>query len=135
MILKSFLVEKNLSQIDLYPMSLFYGENIGLKDDIKYEIKKKYSTFEQISFYQEELLKNKNLLDQQIHNRSLFNEKKLIFINEVTDKLKNIVSEVSEDFIDNVKIFLFAQNLEKKSTLRSLFEKKVLSFSSLIYPN
>ena len=123
MILKSFLVEKNLSQIDLYPMSLFYGENIGLKDDIKYEIKKKYSTFEQISFYQEELLKNKNLLDQQIHNRSLFNEKKLIFINEVTDKLKNIVSEVSEDFIDNVKIFLFAQNLEKKSTLRSLFEK------------
>ena len=31
MILKSFLVEKNLSQIDLYPMSLFYVEKIGLK--------------------------------------------------------------------------------------------------------
>ena len=41
MILKSFLVEKNLSLIDSYFITLFYGENIGLKDEIKDEIKKK----------------------------------------------------------------------------------------------
>tara|TARA_A100001011_G_scaffold370746_1_gene427370 strand:- start:1008 stop:2012 length:1005 start_codon:yes stop_codon:yes gene_type:complete len=123
MILKSFLVEKDLSQVDIYPMSLFYGENIGLKDDIKYEIKKKYNTFEQINFYQEELLKNNKLLDRHINNKSLFNEKKLIFINEVSDKLKNVVISIADNFADNVKIFLFAQNLEKKSTLRSLFER------------
>ena len=35
MILKSFLVEKNLSTIENYFVTLFYGENIGLKDDIK----------------------------------------------------------------------------------------------------
>ena len=35
MILKSFLVEKNLSIIDEYFVTLFYGENIGLKDEIK----------------------------------------------------------------------------------------------------
>ena len=123
MILKSFLVERNLSQIDVYPLSLFYGENIGLKDDIKYEIKRKYESFEQISFYQEELLKNNDLLYEQINNRSLFNDKKLIFVNEVSDKFKNIASSISENFFENVKIFLFAHNLEKKSPLRSLFEK------------
>ena len=35
MILKSFLVEKNLSIVDEYFVTLFYGENIGLKDEIK----------------------------------------------------------------------------------------------------
>ena len=34
MIFKSFLVEKNLSIIDKYFITLFYGENIGLKDEI-----------------------------------------------------------------------------------------------------
>ena len=78
MILKSFLVEKNISLIDEYPIvSLFYGENIGLKDEIKFEIKKKYKDFEQISFNQDEILKNENLLDEQIYNVSLFNKNKL----------------------------------------------------------
>ena len=46
MILKSFLVEKNLSTIENYFVTLFYGENIGLKDDIKLHIKEKYKDFE-----------------------------------------------------------------------------------------
>ena len=68
MILKSFLVEKNISIIDEYPIVLFYGENIGLKDDFKFEIRKKYNDFEKISFNQDEILKNENLLDEQIYN-------------------------------------------------------------------
>ena len=35
MIFKSFLVEKNLSIVDEYFITLLYGENIGLKDEIK----------------------------------------------------------------------------------------------------
>ena len=38
MILKSFLVEKNIKLLDQYSASLIYGENIGMKDDIKNQI-------------------------------------------------------------------------------------------------
>ena len=96
MILKSFLVERNLSAIEGYNLNLFYGENIGLKDEIKYEIKKKYNKFEQINFSQDDIIKNEKLLDQQINNASLFSDKKIIFINEVSDKIKNKISEIIE---------------------------------------
>tara|TARA_B100001996_G_C18650295_1_gene589144 strand:+ start:847 stop:1851 length:1005 start_codon:yes stop_codon:yes gene_type:complete len=122
-ILKSFLVERNLSLIDGYSSILFYGENIGLKDEIKSEIKKKYNKYEQISFSQEEIIKNKNLLDEQINNVSLFNNKKIIFISEVSDKVKSKIFEIVKNLNDHIKIFIFSQNLEKKSEIRSLFEK------------
>lgn len=41
MILKSFAVENNLSILDNYSLTLLYGENIGFKDEIKHELKKK----------------------------------------------------------------------------------------------
>ena len=123
MILKSFLVEKNLSLIDSYFITLFYGENIGLKDEIKYEIKKKYKSYEKINLNQDEVVKNEKLLDDQIYNISLFNKNKIIFINEASDKIKKKITEILEKPQENIKIFLFAQNLEKKSTVRSDFEK------------
>ena len=88
MILKSFLVEKNISLLDKYSFVLFYGENTGLKDEIKFEIKKKYKNYEQINLLQDEIVKNEKLLDEQIHNTSLFSKNKLIFINEVSDKIE-----------------------------------------------
>jgi len=123
MILKSYLVEKNLSLIDSYFASLFYGENIGLKDEIKYELKKKFKNYEQINLNLEEVAKNEKLLNEQIYNSSLFSKNKIIFINEVSDKIKKIIIEVLENPQENIKIFLFAQNLEKKSIIRSNFEK------------
>lgn len=122
MILKSFLVEKNLSIIDRYFLSLFYGENIGLKDEIKKKIKEKYKNYEKVNFNQDEILKNR-ALEEQVYNVSLFSENKIIFINEVSDKIKKKIIEISENPQKNIKIFLFAQNLERKSTLRSHFEK------------
>ena len=68
MILKSFLIEKNITLIDGYFMSLFYGENIGLKDEIKYEIKKKYKNYEQINLSQDEILKNLVSKNQSLYN-------------------------------------------------------------------
>ena len=42
MIFKSFLLEKDLSLIDDYRLILFYGENIGLKDEFKINLKKNF---------------------------------------------------------------------------------------------
>ena len=122
MIFKSYLVEKNLSILDEYFVTLFYGENIGLKDEIKKSIKEKYKSYEQISFGQDEVVKNK-MLEEQIYNVSLFNKNKVIFISEISDKIKKKITEITENPQKNIKIFLFAQNLERKSTLRSHFEK------------
>ncbi len=124
MILKSFVVEKNIEVLDKYNLCLFYGENIGLKDEIKDQIKKKYKNYEKIIFNQDEVIKNEKLIDDQINNISLFSNNKLIIISEVSDKIKNKISEIIEKQQKDIKIFLFAQNLEKKSTLRSIFEKE-----------
>ncbi len=124
MILKSFLIEKNVSQLDQYDLNLIYGENLGLKDDIKTAIKIHLKGYEQISFNQDEIIKNKNLLSEQIDNVSLFSKKKVIFLNEISDKIRDHLGEFLEKPNTDVKIFLFAQNLEKKSTIRKIFEKE-----------
>ena len=54
----------------------------------------------------------------------MFSSKKIIFINEVTDKIKDIIYDIGQKPKDDLKIFLFAQTLEKKSTLRKNFEKE-----------
>ncbi len=124
MILKSFLIEKNVSQLDQYGLNLIYGENLGLKDDIKSAIKIHLKGYEQISFNQDEIIKNKNLLSEQIDNVSLFSKKKVIFLNEISDKIRDHIIEFLDEPNTDVKIFLFAQNLEKKSMIRKIFEKE-----------
>lgn len=76
MIFKSFIIEKDISLLDSYYAVLFYGENIGLKDDLKVIIKNRNKDSEQISFYQNDLLKNPNLLSENVSNTSLFSKKK-----------------------------------------------------------
>ena len=123
MILKSYLVEKNISSLKGYPVILCYGENIGLKDDLKIELKKEYIEHEVIRLNQEEIFKNEKLLNSEINNDSLFSQKKIIIISGVSDKLKNTILEITENIKENIKILLFANVLDKKSSLRSFAEK------------
>jgi len=124
MILKSFIVEKNIATLNDYYAILFYGENIGLKDDFKNFIKNHNKDYEQISFYQNEIIKNLNLLDEQISNTSLFSKKKIIIINDFSEKLKNNIIEITKESKEDVRIFLFAENLDKRSVVRSHFENE-----------
>ena len=124
MILKSYLLEQNISLIEKYFINLIYGENIGMKDDIKDQIKIYFKNHEKVLFTQDEILKKKDILIEQVENTSLFSSKKIIFINEVTDKIKDIIYDVGQKPKEDLKIFLFAQTLEKKSILRKNFEKE-----------
>ena len=121
MILKSFLLEKDLSLVDNYKLILFYGENIGLKDEFKTDLKKKFLNYEQILFDQDEIIKNEQLLYDQINNVSMFNDNKIIFINEISEKLLPKIDDIIEETPSHVRLFLFAQNLDKKSKIRSSF--------------
>ena len=120
MIYKSYLVEGNLNKIK-QKIILFYGENFGLKNTFKNEIKLINSQSEVLIFQQDEIKKNNKLLLNEITNDSLFQEDKIIIIYQVDDKIYDLVEEVRE-FNSNQKIFLFADILDKKSKLRKNFE-------------
>ena len=71
MIYKSYVVEDNLDLINKN-INLFYGENIGLKNQFKDIIKDKFKNknCETLNFDQEQILKNLNILTNEIKNKS-----------------------------------------------------------------
>ncbi len=121
MIYKSYIVEDNINILK-NNFTLFYGENLGLIDDLKKKIIDQSPNIEIIRFDQEEIIKNENLIFDQINNQSLFEVNKIIFINDVSDKLIKLIEEIHSNINAN-KIFLFGGVLDKKSKLRSYFEK------------
>ena len=123
MILKSYIVEKNISSLNNYASLLVYGENVGLKDDIKEIVKKENKDAEVINFFQDEIIKKNEIIYNEINNTSLFNEKKVIILHEVSDKIFKIVEELLDKTGNNLKLFILSGNLDKKSKMRNLFEK------------
>jgi DNA polymerase-3 subunit delta len=122
MIAKSFLIENDNNFFLRNEKILFYGENIGLIDDLKIKIKKNFKTSIFINFYQEELINNTNKLINEMEHGSLFNEKKLIFIDNATDKILPLLETISEIKNEN-RLIITAKELDKKSKLRNFFEK------------
>tara|TARA_B100001057_G_scaffold486463_1_gene567691 strand:+ start:3015 stop:4007 length:993 start_codon:yes stop_codon:yes gene_type:complete len=118
---KSYLLEKN---IDLLKENiiLFYGENLGLKNDLKFKIKSENKDAEVIDFSQEEISKNEELFFGELFNISLFNKEKIFCINQANDKILELIKEIEEKK-DTPKIYLFSELLDKRSKLRSYFEK------------
>ena len=132
MIFKSYNLEQKLEDIDNYKLFLFYGENHGLKKDFKKNLKIKHKNKEIINLYQDEITKNENILINEIKNKSLFNEKKVIFIDQASDKILDIITKIDEN-LQNEIIFLFADILDKKSKLRNYFEKSKIYGVSACY--
>ena len=122
MIFKSYILEQNIQSVDNHKIFLFYGENEGLKKEFKEKLRTQNKNQEILNLFQDEIIKNKNVLINEVSNKSLFNEKKIIFINQVNDKILDILDETIENMQDE-RIFLFSDILDKKSKLRSYFEK------------
>ena len=120
MIYKSYLIEQNFSINE--NLTLFYGENLGLKNLFQKKIKEQNKDSEIISYNQEDILKDENQIYNEILNRSLFNAKKIFLVNGVSDKIIDQIQKI-EKIIDDRKIFFFSDILEKKSKLRNYFEK------------
>ena len=122
MILKSYIVEQDVEILKNYKATLIYGENNGIKNDVKQKIKDNNDGAEILNFFEADILKN-NLLYDNVSNQSLFSEKKIIFIQEASDKVFDQIEESIEKENNEIKIYIFADILEKKSKLRNLFEK------------
>ena len=122
MILKSFELTK--IKLNNYKFYLFYGDNQGLKEEnIKNLFEKNYQ--DKIHRYEEkEILDDINIFFNSVLTKSFFDNEKLIIINRATDKIKTIIEELMEKNPEDIQIILNSKNLEKKSTLRKLFEKE-----------
>ena len=121
MIIKSYELNKIDSKKNNF--FLFYGENEGQKSEIiENNFKKNY--LKNTYFYDEiEIINNKNNFFEDILSKSFFENEKLIIINRVTDKFTAIIEELLEKEIQDLIIILKSDNLEKKSKMRTLFEK------------
>jgi DNA polymerase III subunit delta len=124
MILKSF--ELNKLKINNYNFYLFYGDNEGLKEEtIRDLFEKNYQ--DKIHRYEEkEILDNINSFFNSVLTKSFFDKEKLIIINRATDKIKETIEDLMEKNPEDIKIILNSKNLEKKSSLRKIFEKEKL---------
>ena len=118
---KSYIVEQNINILK-NNILLFYGENLGLKNDFKKQLKLNNTNAAIVRFTQEEVLKNQTYFIENLLNMSLFNEEKIYFIEQVNDKILGLL-EILRNKIEDQKICLFGEILDKKSKLRSEFEK------------
>ena len=121
MIYKSYILEQNVNSID-EKIALFYGVNLGLKNDLKEKIIENNKNSEILWYSQDELLKDKALLENEIKNISLFEKNKIFFIENANDKILQFIQEF-ENILSDRKIFLFSDLLDKKSKLRNYTEK------------
>ena len=119
MILKTFELNKN--NIDKFKFFLLYGENEGLKEEIINKIKKNQNGKE-IKYEEAQILKNKNEFYNEIKNKSLFEEKRIFFLERCTEKISELLIEIFEDASDDLYI-INCSILEKKSKLRNYAEK------------
>jgi len=121
MIIKSFELDKiNGKSSNFY---LFYGENEGYKNEAIEKIFNINISKNIYRYEEKEILDNFESFFESIQSKSFFEKEKLIIISRVSDKIKNIIEEIIEKNIEDIKIVLNSGILEKKSKLRSLFEK------------
>ena len=121
MIIKSYELEK----IDIKKKHFFllFGVNEGHKKQIIEEKFKKFYTQNTYVYEESDVLNNQESFFNNILTKSFFDNEKLIIINRVSDKIKNIIEELIEKNIEDLVVVLNASALEKKSKIRSLFEK------------
>jgi len=131
MILKSYDINK--SNLKSNKIFLFYGKNEGLKNETINNLIEKKSN---ISNYEEkEILDNKDNFIENILSKSLFEPQKFIIIKRATDKILNIIETLHQKNLEDTSIILNSDSLEKKSKLRSLFEKDKKLVCVPFYPD
>ncbi len=131
MILKSFEINKINKKIN--QLILFYGKNEGLK---KEALSILIGDEKNIQNYDEKgILDNQNNFIENILTKSFFEKEKFIVIKRTTDKILKVIETLHLKNLENTTIILNSDNLEKKSKLRSLFEKDKKLICIPFYPD
>ena len=119
MIIKSYEIKKNKLAFSKNNFCLLYGENLGLKKDIKNfitnEIKQKSNEIEILSLYENEIISHEDNFFNLIFSGSLFSKKKIIIIHESSDKIIEKIKYVYKKNPKDVYLIFFSNILDKKS--------------------
>ena len=121
MIVKSYEINKiNLNKSNII---LLYGKNEGLQNEIIeknfiYNFKGEISKYDEVEF-----IDNFETIYSELLNKSLFNEKKLIIILRVSERILKNIEQLQEKDTKDFILVLKTSILEKKSKLRTFFEK------------
>ena len=113
--LKNFYYKKNIF--------LIYGENEGLKEDLILKFSNNYIKESIFKYSEKEVLLNLEDFYNNIFSQSFFEKKKLIIVNNATDKIRGEIELILPKNIEDVTLVFLSNILEKKSKLRNLFEK------------
>ena len=133
MILKTF--ESKKINLDINKIVLFYGQNEGHKEEEISKLLLVNKNREIIKYSETEILENSENLYNHILSESLFSQKKVIIINRASDKILKIIEYLNDKSFSDVFIIINAKNLEKKSKLRSFFEKSKEFIAMAFYPD
>ena len=121
MIIKAFEIDKLKKKNEKF--FLLYGENEGLKNQVFQEVFAKNFENKLERFEENEILNNFDSFISSIINKSFFDESKLILIQRTTDKIIKLIDNLLNKNITDTTIVFNSGILEKKSRLRSKFEK------------
>ena len=130
MIIKSF--EENKINVSKNNIILMYGKNEGLKRQLTDKLTSKFNDIE--TYEEKEILDNSNNFLENILNKSLFSKEQIFIIKRATDKIHKIVEEINLKKISDT-IIIHSDNLDKKSKLRSYFEKDKQLICIPFYPD
>jgi len=131
-IIKSYEIDKiELSKTNII---LLYGQNKGAKEEI---ISKIVNGRNQLlnKYDEKEILENSNKLYDNILSKSLFESEKIILINRSTDKIYKIIEYLENKNLDGILLIIESSALDKKSKLRSFFEKNKKYLCIPFYPD
>ena len=131
MILKNF--ELNKINFNTHKYFLLYGENQAHIEDVLKKNFKNVLNIKELKYDENEILNNQINFFNEILNSSFFDREKLIIITRTTDKIKDIIEEILTKNITDTIIVLLSSKLEKKSKLRSFFEKNISSICIPFY--
>jgi len=131
MIIKHY--DLNKIELNKAKLILFYGKNHGLKNE---SVNLIFKNSKQIFKYEEkDILDNVEIFFDKLLSKSFFENEKFVIIKRSTDKILKIIEEIDNKNIKDVNIILISENLEKKSKLRSFFEKSKKNICVAFYPD
>ncbi len=131
MIFKHYEISKiNLDKLGII---LLYGKNDGLKNEVIIKLIDNKDSI--LSYDEKEILDNQENFLESISSKSLFDTKRNIIIKRATDKILNVIEIINSRRLDDIKIMILAENLEKKSKLRTFFEKSKNHLCIPFYPD
>ncbi len=120
MIIKNYEIKNFISTANIF---LFYGENVGQKEEVLDNFFKKNFVNSTYVYDEKTIKSNLENFYNQITTNSFFENKKLIIINNITEKIKEEIEIIIEKKIQDLTLVLTTGILEKKSKLRIFFEK------------